>query len=186
MVGPLVESGIELKQRPVVITEWASWRAANPDTQVLSLETGHFRDYGSGVVYNEYFESPDLMFPALVDERRLTQKDYVFGVRTAGAAKAWPIGAFEGGRVINDRVGALNLVLIGDAGERTVRAYDRGGLTFTAAGDGALSADGGAWRVTEEALIGPNGETAPRVAGHIAYWFAWDGYLGVESDLYTE
>jgi hypothetical protein len=23
-----------------------------------------------------------------------------------------------------------------------------------------------------------------RVPGHIAYWFAWDGYLGVESALY--
>ena len=23
-----------------------------------------------------------------------------------------------------------------------------------------------------------------RVPGHISYWFAWDSYLGVESELY--
>ena len=66
VVGPLASSGIKLKIRPVTITTWKAWKDDNPETKVLSLETGHIRDYDSGVVYNEYFASPDLMFPAIV------------------------------------------------------------------------------------------------------------------------
>ncbi|MEM7724169.1 MAG: DUF3179 domain-containing protein [Pseudomonadota bacterium] len=180
--GPLVDSGITLAQRPVVITEWARWRDANPGTRVLSLDTGFVRNYGSGVVYQEYFASDDLMFPALVDEQENRQKDYVFGVRLAGGAKAWPLTAFDGARVINDQVGFHNLVLVGDAATRTVRAYDRGELSF----DQDLRADGAIWTLSEEALTAPDGRIAPRVAGHVSYWFAWAGYLGDSSDLWRE
>ena len=178
--GDLVDSGIELKQRPVVITDWASWKADNPDTRILSVNTGHRRDYGSGVVYKDYFASEDLMFPALLQGRELAQKDYVFGVRLAGGAKAWPLEAFAGRRVINDTVGFHNLVLVGDAATRTVRAYDRGELVFSE----DLEAGGLGWTLTEDALVAPDGRRAPRVAGHVAYWFAWAGYLGDQSEIF--
>ena len=186
VVGPLVDSGIVLKIRPVLITSWAAWRAAHPATRVLSLDTGHSRDYGSGAVYAAYFASPELMFPTRVDETRLKGKDYVFGMRDVAAAKAWPLAAFEGGRVINDRIGRRDIVLIGDAATRSVRAYDRGDRTFEAGiGDGALRGpDGGLWRIEESALVGPDGTRLDRLPGHVAYWFAWDGYMGVESELY--
>ncbi|MEO1103762.1 MAG: DUF3179 domain-containing (seleno)protein, partial [Pseudomonadota bacterium] len=182
VLGPLVGSGITLKQRPVVITKWKDWLAANPDTKVLSLNTGHRRDYGAGVVYREYFASPDLMFPTITDESRLKQKDYVFGIRTVGSARAWPLEAFAQDPVINDSVGGTNVVLVGDSNGRTVRAYDRGERTF----DADLMADGASWSLTEDALVGPEGERAPRLPGHIAYWFAWDGYLGAQSSLYPD
>ncbi len=187
VAGPLVNSGIELKIRPVAITSWKNWLAQNPKTKVLSLETGHRRDYGSGVVYKDYFASPDLMFPANVrDESRLKRKDYVFGIREFNAAKAWPLDVFEKERVINDKIGARKLVLVGDASTRTVRAYERGNHEFKD-GDkpGTLAGPGGIWQITEEYITGPKGEKLPRVAGHISYWFAWDGYLGVKADLYS-
>ncbi len=180
--GALVDSGIELKQRPVVITEWESWRTANPETKVITVEPGFLRDYGSGVVYKDYFASDDLMFPAQVDERALRQKDYVFGIRAPGGAKAWPLTAFGGVRVINDQVGFQNVVLIGDAAGRTVRAYDRGDLEFGS----DLTAGGVAWTATEDALLADDGRRAERVAGHVAYWFAWNGYLGAEAELYGQ
>lgn len=185
--GPLADSGIKLKIRPVAITSWADWKARNPDTRVLSIDTGYPRDYGSGVVYREYFASPQLMFPANVrDETVNKRKDYVFGIRDVGAAKAWPLSAFDGPTVINDSMGNRNLVLIGDAGTRTVRAYDRDSLSFKK-GDAAdrVVAGGGTWKVTEDALVGPDGDRLARVPGHVSYWFAWDGYLGLDSELYT-
>ena len=39
------------------------------------------------------------------------------------------------------------------------------------------------WRITEAALVGADGASLPRVAGHVAYWFAWDGYLGPKAEL---
>ncbi len=186
VAGSLVDSGIRLKIRPVVITSWAEWKTRYPQTTVLSLETGHRRDYGSGAVYRDYFASPGLMFPTVVkDETRLQRKDYVFGMRTVGAAKAWPLDAFEGGRVINDEIGDRPIVLIGDRATRTVRAYYREALRFERAGDlRQVKGPGGIWQVTEGALIGPAGERLPRAPGHVSYWFAWDGYLGVKSTLY--
>ena len=184
VVGPLVDSGFELRQRPVVIASWRDWLRDNPTTQVLSLRTGHRRDYGSGVVYRDYFSSDDLMFPALVDQSQHRQKDYVFGVRVMGAAKAWPLSSFGGRAVINDRIADLPLVLLGDPGTRAVRAYERGGLQFEPVEGGLRATDGTLWQATEDALQGPGGATLPRVAGHIAYWFAWNGYLGAESEVF--
>jgi hypothetical protein len=186
VTGPLVDSGIKLKIRPVTITSWVNWNARHPTTKVLSLDTGHRRNYGSGVVYRDYFASPDLMFPTHVrDESQVRRKDYVFGIREFGAAKAWPIEAFREMSVINDRVGATEIVLVGDAATRTVRAYRRNGQEFSAGSDGGkLAGPGGVWTLTEDFLLGPGGERLARVPGHIAYWFAWDGYLGLNSELY--
>jgi hypothetical protein len=185
VVGPLAASAIRLEIRPLVIASWARWRESHPRTRVLSLDTGYRRDYGSGVVYAEYFASPDLMFPARVNEAELRQKDYVFGIRSVAAAKAWPLEVFTGGAVINDAVGHLEVVLMGDAETRTVRAYDRGGRMFEATAESnRLRGPGGLWKVEEEMLVGPEGTRLARVPGHVAYWFAWDGYMGVRSELY--
>jgi hypothetical protein len=152
---------------------------------VLCIETGHFRDYRSGVVYKKYFASKYLMFPVVInDERVAKRKNFVFGIRDVGAARAWPIAAFKTKPLINDRVSALDVVLIGDTVSRAVRAYERKGLTFKYIGrPDRLVAGDGEWQVTEDALIGPSGANLPRIPGHLSYWFAWNSYLGPESTL---
>ena len=185
--GPLAGSDVELEILPVAITSWRDWETRNPETRVLSLETGHVRDYTPGAPYGHYFNSPDLMFPALLEDERLSAKDLVFGVRTAGGAKAWPLPAFEGGRIIHDQVGLVDLVLIGETRTRTVRAYRSEGRRFTADDSSTtLLSDGQTWRMTENELIGSDGTKMPRIAGHVAYWFAWAGYLGDNSDLFGD
>ena len=185
VVGELTGSGIELKILPVVTTSWLEWRRRYPDARVLSLETGYQRDYTPGRPYGEYFADAALMFPALTTDQRLRPKDEVFGLRITGAEKAWPLAVFDGGRVINDRVGIIDMVLVGDAGTRTVRAYRSGGRKFEKSDDELtrIRADQETWQVTEGALRGPGGATLPRLPGHLAYWFAWSGYLG-NAELY--
>ena len=183
VVGPLADSGIELRQRPVVITTWRNWVAGNPDTRALSLDTGHRRNYGSGVVYGDYFASNDLMFPVLVDQSTYRQKAYVFGIRVMGAAKAWPLKYFASTPVINDQIAGLPVVLIGNAKTRTVRAYERGEHEFALDGEVLRAGGGGVWVLGEDSLS-RGGVSLPRVAGHIAYWFAWNNYLGAESEIY--
>ncbi|MEM7281767.1 MAG: DUF3179 domain-containing protein, partial [Pseudomonadota bacterium] len=176
VVGELVDSEIELKVLPVVTTTWKQWRESHPDTKVLAKKTGFERNYSPGAPYGEYFSSSELMFPALHKDRRLDAKDQVFGLRLSGSAKAWPLKDFEGGKVLNDRVGVINVVLVGDADSRSVRAYRSEGRKFSQSEDDLW--DGKEkWRVTETGLVNANGQTLSRLPGHLAYWFAWSGYL---------
>jgi len=178
VIGPLTGSGIELTVRPVAISSWQDWRRRHPDTKVLSLDTGHKRDYRPGTAYGAYYSSPFLMFPAMLKDDRLSAKVYVFALRDAAGEKVWPLSAFADDTVINDRVGARDVVLIGELSTRTVRAYDGGGRDFTAV-DGQpdrVVSGGETWTVTEDALVGPGSERLPRLAGHVAYWFAWQSF----------
>ena len=82
--------------------------------------------------------------------------------------------------MINDQAGVVQLVVIGDADTRTVRAYRSGGRTFQRVGNdlSQVSNQGVLWRVDEDALRSSSGESLARLPGHLAYWFAWDNYLG--------
>ncbi|MEO0661384.1 MAG: DUF3179 domain-containing (seleno)protein, partial [Planctomycetota bacterium] len=44
------------------VTTWGAWRAAHPDTDVLSRRTGHERVYAEGAAYGDYFASAETMF----------------------------------------------------------------------------------------------------------------------------
>ncbi len=186
VVGTLQGSGVELPVLPLVTTSWGEWRSTHPDTLVLDPDTGYERDYRPGAPYGSYFASRDLMFPARVESKALDAKAEVFALRISGSEKAWPLKAFRGGRVINDQVGVLKLVVIGDARTRTVRAYRSGGRRFEKAGEhpGKVRADGETWTVREDGLHGPDGTVLSRLPGHLAYFFAWNGYLG-EAELAT-
>ena len=177
-----------LSTLPLVTTTWGEWRTQYPKSQVLDPNTGFERDYRPGQPYGKYFKSPTLMFPTLTNDRQLNQKEQVFGLRLSGANRAWPLKDFKGGSVINDKIGVLNVVLIGDAKTRSVRAYRRDHHNFTKIPNNTTSrqkpklnvilSNDHKWQVYETHLAGPNGEKLTRLPGHLAYWFAWHNYLG--------
>jgi hypothetical protein len=177
VVGPLTNSNIELEVLPVVTTTWGEWLAQHPDTKILSSNTGFKRDYSPGVAYGAYFGSDELMFPAHVGNKSLQQKEQVFGLRISGAEKAWPVKLFSTPQAINDHIGIIPIVIIGNANTQTVRAYRSEGKQFTLNKDGSLFEGANQWELTENQLIGPNNQSLARLPGHIAYWFAWSGYF---------
>ena len=178
VVGELTGSDIELELLPVAITSWSNWLAQHPNSKVLSLDTGYERDYTPGRPYGDYFASADLMFPALVEDERLEAKDYVYAIRADGLAKAWPLADFEGGEIVNDRIGDLQVALIGDADTRTVRAYLREDVVIQATDDPSMVLAGDLpMKVEEHGLIADDGRIMERLPGHIAYWFAWQGFV---------
>ena len=177
VVGPLTNSEIELEVLPLVTTTWKEWREQHPNTKVLDVNTGYSRDYTPGTAYGAYFNSEELMFPAHVSDHSLQQKEQVFGLRISGAKKAWPLKLFATPRAINDQIGIIPIVLIGNAANTTVRAFRSEGKQFKLSEDNRLIADKQEWMITETELIGPDGEKLSRLPGHIAYWFAWSGYF---------
>ena len=161
--GPLTTSGVVLDVLPVVVTDWASWLEAHPDSSVLSLDTGFRRNYSNGAAYSDYFNSADLMFPSWQQDTALIEnKEMVFALRLGGEAKAYPLATIIPLRIIKDRVGNTDVVIIAEAtpereffepGGAAVRAYERQGRDFSAGADASTlrSEDGRSWRITEEA-----------------------------------
>ncbi|MEM7085296.1 MAG: DUF3179 domain-containing protein [Bacteroidota bacterium] len=81
VIGPLVGKGIELEYLSVVTTTWGEWKARHPETTVLSLQTGHRRDYGEGIAYQDYFATDKLMFSVPEKDRRLKNKQEILAIR---------------------------------------------------------------------------------------------------------
>ena len=97
--------------------------------------------------------------------------------------------------ILNDRLSGKDLVLVaphpvievdgrsvrsGSARYRAgaeVRAYLTDGTPLSRTEEDVLEdTEGRSFRLTEDALIGPDGVRAERIAGHLSYWFAWIAY----------
>ncbi len=81
--------GQRLRTVPLMWTTWGDWRAAHPDTRVLSTDTGSLRDYGSDP-YGSYPDSSGYyaggrpIFPVQHTDDRFPPKTVVIGVRSGG------------------------------------------------------------------------------------------------------
>jgi hypothetical protein len=198
VLGELAGTDFRLNLLPVVLTTWDDWQKQHPNTLVVDIDTGFNRDYSTGAAYADYFADTGTMFPVWQRSDLLDQKDQIFALQVDGEPKAYPIEAFVTEQVINDTVGDVPVVLIGSgdivelegrsrrsgvarawSAGSDVRAYARGDETF-APGEAAnvvVDSQGRSWQVTEEALVGPAGESLPRLPGHLAYWFGWFAFF---------
>ena len=185
VVGALVGSGVRLTHRAVVTTTWEEWRTMHPETTVLTLETGHERNYGEGVAYRDYFATDDLMFdvPDRADhpDGELDNKAEVLTLLMedpGGERRPLAIAAeFLEDYPLHLETHAGRRLLVVTTREGANRVYDPGATTFARL-DGDLvvvDVEGGRWRVTEEALVhaGDPARRAPRVAAQRAFWFGW-------------
>ena len=177
VLGPLVGKGIKLEHLSVVTTTWAEWKRRHPDTQVLSLNTGHRRDYGEGVAYNDYFATDRLMFNTPFNDTRLKNKQEVLALRFTGAPGqqlAIDTDFLAENPIYADRVGPQNIVVITDQSGAN-RVYDPGNTRFvTYNGDSTLTDETGEkWTLTEAALTSDSGQTLDRLPYHRAFWFGW-------------
>ncbi len=203
-IGRLAASPVRLELLPVTLTTWQEWRSRHPRTTVMTIDPAMVKrwgfDYRPGVADRR---RAGVRFPVPLASDALGERDEIYAVRLAGRAKAYPLDAVLEKRVLNDRLGDEPLVLVGDPASGAVRAYRRGGRTFTAA-PGARGATAGElvdeagrrWKVEEEALTpadaapgaAPGSENADsaalaRVPGHRAFWFGWYAFFP-DAELY--
>jgi hypothetical protein len=174
VVGPLVGKGITLKPLYVVTTTWGEWRQRHPQTLVLSLDTGHQRDYSEGAAYREYFATDRLMFGVPKLDPRLPNKAEVLALRAGESALAIAADFLRTRRVYHDRLGAQDFVVLTDASGAN-RVYASPGIRFEAWDGEAAARDtaGRTWKVGEDALSGPAGRRLKRLPAHRAFWFGW-------------
>ena len=177
VVGPLAGKGIALDRGSVVTTTWGEWRRRHPDTKVLSLDTGHTRNYDEGAAYREYYATDDLMFEVPARDARLKNKDEVFTVLLA-AYPDRPLAVaadfLAANPVHHDAIEDTAIVVLTDPSGAN-RAYASADVTFTSYdGDGsAEDASGTAWTLDEHALTAADGRVLHRIPAQRAFWFGW-------------
>ncbi len=176
VVGPLVGQGLKLEPLWVVTTTWGEWRRRHPETRVLSLATGYGRDYAEGAAYRDYFATDDLMFSVPGSDTRLRNKAEVLALRF-GSLTERPVAIaqqFLAKRpVYQGKLGRVNYVVLTDQTGAN-RVYESGGEIYERLTHSAVRTRAGAeWKVTEAALIGPDGEKRNRLPAHRAFWFGW-------------
>lgn len=177
VVGPLVDKGIALEHLSVVTTTWGEWKRRHPDTSVLSLNTGHRRDYGEGVAYNDYFSTDRLMFNTPFGDSRLKNKQEVLALRFQGAPNkqlAIDTDFLRQNPVFYERVGKQKFVVLTDSSGAN-RVYEPAGVQFVKYDQDKTLTDtnGQTWSLTEEALINSMGKRLERLPYHRAFWFGW-------------
>lgn len=177
VVGPLVGKGIALKRRSVVTTTWGEWQKRHPDTTVLSLKTGHTRDYGEGVAYHDYFATDRVMFSVPELDDRLPNKREVVALRNEEPKSAVAIDTnfLKKTPLYLTNVGKDKVVIVTTKGGES-RVYQVKDSTFTQF-DGwntLTDSKGKSWTLTEEALVKDGTKLQlPRYPSHQSFWFGW-------------
>ncbi|NEQ71082.1 MAG: DUF3179 domain-containing protein [Symploca sp. SIO2D2] len=175
VVGPLVGKGIKLEALSVVTTTWREWKKRHPDTTVLSLNTGHNRDYGEGVAYRDYFATDKLMFSTPFQDRRMRNKDEIFALRFGSPSdkpKAYSVKFLNKRKVVQGTHGGTPYVLIADE-SGAIRAYESGGRKFSLRQKRIVDESETVWNMEEDALTNEEGLQLKRLPSHRAFWFGW-------------
>ena len=177
VVGPLAGKGIVLDRGSVVTTTWGEWRRRHPDTKVLSLETGHERDYTEGAAYRDYFATDEVMFEVPVLDTRLKNKDEVFTVLLADHPDeplAISADFLSTNPIHHETIEGTTFVVLTDPSGAN-RAYASEEVTFTGFdGDRSVrDSEGETWTMDEHALTTGDGRVLHRIPAQRAFWFGW-------------
>lgn len=116
---------------------WAAWRSLFPDTQVLSEQTGHARNYAQ-YPYGSYFRDDSDTFRTTNPrpDSRYGNKTLTYGLTVGGEAKAYPWPALSQWAreadetapprgVLNDELGGRAIAIVFDLDAAYVQAFDR-------------------------------------------------------------
>jgi len=175
VLGPLVDKGIALNHRSVVTTTWGKWKELHPETKVLSLDTGHRRNYDEGVAYHDYFSTDDLMFNTPFQDSRLANKQEVLALRFKGQPGSIAIDTdyLNKNPVYAGNLGSQKFVVLTDETGAN-RVYNPGDVKIVRSnGSEAIDANGGVWKIAESRLTAADGRQLKRLPYHRAFWFGW-------------
>ena len=135
-------------------------------------------------IYYDYRVSAETMFPVWNRDDRLDTKEEVLGFSSDNNHKAYPVAIMRELRVVNDRVGEQDIVIISSANSSSIRIYEGGDYVFSLPlasddGDGfpaiLVDQNGYEWTVTEGALETETAEMPGlrRLPSHLSFWFGW-------------
>ena len=177
VIGPLTGKGIKLPHRYVVTTTWGEWKKRHPDSKVLSLNTGHQRNYDEGIAYQQYFSTDDLMFTVPKLDKRLNNKSEILGLlfsQSPDKPLAIDINFLATNPIYHDNIEGTEFVALTDR-SGAVRVYESKGLTFQQWNQDqtVIDEENITWTLSESKLESENGKTLRRLPANRAFWFGW-------------
>jgi len=176
VIGPLVGKGIKFEYLSVVTTTWGEWKKRHPDTSVLSLNTGHRRDYREGVAYKEYFATDDLMFTIPKIDTSIKNKDEILSIRMPGSKENFAISSkfLRKKPIYTTKIDTIDLVVFTDK-TGAHRVYISEGVSFADYDQNGIAIDeeGMQWRISEEGMKNKAGSILKRFQTHNAFWFGY-------------
>ncbi|MDY6817619.1 MAG: DUF3179 domain-containing protein [Halobacteriales archaeon] len=170
--GPL--TGKSLQEFRVIWTTWSNWKAAYPETKVLSKETGYARNYDSDPYgsYNPkkgHYADKSTMFPPLVDDDRYHPKAVFMGARSRDGAIAFRKTTVRKQDLVTGTVGEVPYLAVHDENLDTVYVY--------------RNPEDQSFSIKNGAIAGPDGKShspaalpLERIYTFDAMWFAWIGF----------
>ncbi|MCL6295333.1 DUF3179 domain-containing protein [Jejuia spongiicola] len=163
----------------IIETNWKTWKALYPNSEVLSTDTGFSRNYnnypyGPYRTSNTYF----IFQPAIFNDA-LPNKERVYAIIDKNESKIYQFTSFENGNVIKDSFNSIEHLVVGN--QNLIKAFKLSGeyanLTFSYDFNDSESFfkdnEGNKWSVFGEAIEGPRtGEKLTAVKSVVSYWFA--------------
>ena len=178
VVGPLVDQGIVLEHVGVVTTTWAEWKRRHPETKVLSLDTGHRRNYGEGAAYKSYFSTDKLMFNTPFADKRLKNKQEVLALRFFASPKeqlAIDTDFLNKNPLYKNAIGRQKLLVLTDHSGAN-RVYDPQEVDFVSYDQDSTLIDstGQQWHLEEHKLVANKSHRElTSLPYRRAFWFGW-------------
>jgi len=127
VTGPM--TGAKLQRLPSTITSWEKWQKRHPKTKVLSLRTGHIRDY-SNDPYTDYYKSRRGLFSFLKPGPGAKEKELIIGIELEGKANAYRLEILRDKREITDEINGRSISLRYDKETDAVTVQDEKGATI--------------------------------------------------------
>lgn len=176
IIGPMVPKKLDLVSSQV--TNWSEWSQGNPETQVLSRNTGIYppSSYGSNP-YEGYASRSSVGFGVDHVDERLDSKQIVYGVTIGTESKAYPEELIKERGLIQDVIEKEPVMLLANPdGGVTVfsRKADNRTLKFTLEQDQLVDQNGDLWGFNGEEIGGS--QEIDELNSHGIYWFAWSKF----------
>ncbi len=196
IVGEL--TGTQLTFIPAPMISWAEFKAANPESLVLSRETGFSRSYGRNP-YPGYddIDRPPFLYDGPETPGVLPAVARILAVEIGNETVAYPYDVLSDVKAVNDRVGEEDIVIFWSPGTASAldetnisegedvgsavayaRVVDDRVLTFAAEGENFVDNEtGSTWDIQGLSVAGPlSGERLEEVVAVNHFWFSWAAF----------
>ncbi len=171
--------GDKPKLYSVVETDWKTWKALYPNSQVLNTQTGFSRTYGVSP-YGDYATNNNrFIFRPAITNAALPNKQRVYAVIDNEDSKVYQFSDFGNGDAIRDSFNGEDYLIVGNG--NIMNGFklegDLANLTFEYSfndSEAFFSDDeGNMWSIFGTAISGPReGQSLTAVKSVMSYWFA--------------